>query len=166
MKKNGFTVVELLTTFVLITIVVSLLILMANTLSKIYSTTSVKTELYYKQSIISRKLNESFLNKSITQIDRCSNSTNCVILTYSDLSTKRIEIDDALIHIGDEAFDIVKHSIIGDVKIDVIYSPIDQNYKSDSIFNLRIPITYKNIDGDFGINLVYQFNRNSVRVSI
>lgn len=166
MKKNGFTVVELLTTFVLISIVISLLILMANTLSKIYTNTSIKTELYYKQSIISTKLNEAFLNKPITQINRCSNSTNCVILTYSDSTTKRIEIDDALIHIDSDAYDIVKYSVIGDVKIDVIYSPVNQRYKNDSIFNLRIPIVYKNIEGDFGINLVYQFNRSSVMVSV
>jgi len=47
MKKNGFTVVELLTTFVLITIVVSLLITISTSLSKIYSSASLKTELFY-----------------------------------------------------------------------------------------------------------------------
>ena len=166
MNKRGFTVIELLTTFLLVTIVVSLLIVISTSLSKIYVSTSTKTELFYKQSLLSKELNESFLKKPITKIDRCDNNYNCVILTYSDLTTKRIQIDETLIHIGDETYDIVQYSTIGTIKIDVIYSLIAHPYKADAIFNLRIPITYKNIEGDFGINLVYQFNREVVKVSV
>ena len=164
MNKKGFTVVELLTTFVLITIVVSLLIMISTSLSKMYTTSSTKTELIYKQSVISKKLNEAFLLKSIVRIDRCG--TNCVTLTYSDYTTTRIEIDDALIHIGKDTYDIVKHSTIGDVRIELIYSPVTHGYKYDTILNIKIPISYKNLDDDYGINLVYQFNRSKVQVSI
>lgn len=166
MNKKGFTVVELLTTFVLITIVVSLLIVISTTLSRVYTSTSIKTELFYKQSVISKELNDSFLTKPITMISKCTDSNNCIELSYSDLTTKKIRIDDNLIHIDNNGYDIVENSIIGDVKFDIIYSPIAHPYKPDAIFNLRIPITYKNIEGDFGINLVYQFNREVVQVSI
>ena len=164
MKKNGFTVVELLTTFVLITIVVSLLITISTSLSKIYSSASLKTELFYKQSVISNELNKSFIEKEIKRIDSCGDK--CIILTYSDDSTKEIKIDDKLIHIGDNTYDIVKYSTIGDVKIELIYSPVTHKYKNDTILNIKIPIFYKNIDGDFGINLVYQFNRTQLPVTL
>ena len=162
MKKNGFTVVELLTTFVLITIVVSLLITISTSLSKIYSSASLKTELFYKQSVISNELNKLFIEKEIKRIDGCGDK--CIILTYSDDLTKEIKIDDKLIHI--DVYDIVKYSTIGDVKIDIIYSPVSHKYKNDTILNIRIPITYKNLDGDFGINLVYQFNRTQVSATL
>lgn len=164
MNKKGFTVVELLTTFVLITIVVSLLVMISTSLSKMYTTSSTKTELIYKQSVISKKMNEAFLLKQIVRIDRCNDK--CITLTYSDYSTTRIEIDDTLIHIGKDTYDIVKHSNIGDVRIELVYSPITHGYKYDTILNIRIPISYKGLNENYGINLVYQFNRSKVQVSI
>ena len=35
-----------------------------------------------------------------------------------------------------------------------------------SKLNIKIPITYKNVKGDFGINLVYQFNRTAVQATL
>ena len=171
MNKKGFTVIEILTTFLLITIVASLLIVISNSLNKVYLSSSVKTELYYKQSIISKELNESFLKKPVSSIKACKNTsgdkiTNCIELTYSDFTTKIIKIEGDLIFIGDNTYELVKNSILGDIAMDIIYSPILHAYKPDAIFNLRIPITYKNIDGDFGINLVYQFNRLIVKAEL
>ena len=164
MKKNGFTVVELLTTFVLITIVVSLLITISTSLSKIYTTTSVKTELYYKQSVISNELNKLFLMHNISKITSCGE--RCLLINYSDSDDKKIEIDDKLIHINGTTYEIVDESSMGDVKIELIYSPIAHKYKPDTILNIQIPITYKNIPGDYGVNVVYQFNRSIIEVSI
>ena len=164
MKKNGFTVVEVLTTFVLITIVVSLLLTISTSLGKIYSSTSVKTELYYKQSVISNELNKVFLGHDVSTVTKCGDK--CLLVSYHDAESKKIEIDDSLVHINDTAYDIPKNSEIGEVKFDIIYSPITHKYKPDTILNIVIPITYRNIDGDFGVNIVYQFNRSSVTVSL
>lgn len=164
MNKKGFTVVELLTTFVLISIVVTLLINITNSLIKMYNSASIKTELYYKQSIISRDLNNAFLIKPISNINTCGE--NCVIITYTDSSNKKIQIEPTVITVGENKYDIADKSKIGDVKIELVYSPLPQNYKADTILNIRIPITYKDISGDYGINLVYQFNRDIVSVSV
>ena len=120
--------------------------------------------MYYKQSIISNELNKLFLTNAVSTISKCGE--NCLLITYIDTTSVRVEIDDKLIHINDNAYDIVKDSEIGEIKFDLIYSPIAHNYKSDSILNIKIPITYRNIDGDFGVNLVYQFNRSSVEVTL
>ncbi len=164
MNKKGFTVVELLTTFVLISIVATLLISLSISLSKMYENTSTKTQLYYKQSIISKDLNESFLLKSVSQITNCGDK--CLMVVYTDGSSKRIQIENTVITIGDNVYDIVKNSTIGNVNIDLIYSPLPQSYKADTILNIKIPITYKGGDSDFGINFVYQFNRQLVSVSL
>jgi len=164
MNNKGFTVVELLTTFVIIGVVATLLIQISINLSDLYNKTSVKTELYYKQSIISKNLNETFLNNSIISISTCG--TNCLDITYIDYSKKQIKIEDNLVYIGDETFEIVKNSKIGDVKMDIIYSPVTQQYKNDTILNIKIPIKYIGIDNDFGINLVYQYNRTKVSVTL
>lgn len=164
MNNKGFTVVELITTFVIIGVIATLLIQITINLSDLYNKTSVKTELYYKQSIISKNLNEAFLNNSIISINSCG--VNCLDITYSDYSKKQIKIEDNLIFIGDEAFELVKNSKIGDTKIDIIYSPVSLQYKNDTILNIKIPIKYNGIDNDFGINLVYQYNRTKVSVTL
>ena len=66
MNKKGFTIIELLTTFILITVVLSLMIVISTNLNKVYVSSSTKTQLYYKQSLISKELNESFLKKPVT----------------------------------------------------------------------------------------------------
>ena len=164
MKNKGFTVVEILTTFVLITIIAALLITISTSLSKIYNTTSVKTELYYTQSVLSNELNRAFLVNGIIRVNKCGD--RCLMLTHSNYDTTTIEIEDKLIHIGDKAYEITKNSVIGDVKFDLIYSPLEHNYKPDTILNVVIPITYKNIEGDYGVNLVFQFNRSLVQVTL
>ena len=164
MNKKGFTVIEVLTTFVLISIVVSLLISIVNSLVKIYNSSSIKTELYYKQSIISKDLNDSFLTKSISRINSCG--TNCITIVYFDSSTKKIQVEPSVITVGDNIYDIVNDSKIGDVKMELVYSPLPQNYKADTLLNIRIPISHIKVEGDYGINLVYQFNRGIVEVSV
>ena len=164
MRKNGFTVVEILTTFVLITIVVSLLLIISTSLGKVYTSTSIKTELYYKQSVISNELNKVFLSHNVSKVISCGD--NCIVVSYTDASDKQVSISDNLIHINDTSYDIAENSEMGDVKIELIYSPITHRYKPDTILNIRIPITYKNINGDFGVNIVYQFNRSSVEVTL
>ena len=164
MKRNGFTVVEILTTFVLITIVVSLLLIISTSLGKIYTSTSVKTELYYTQSVISNELNKVFLGHNVSSVTKCGDK--CLLVSYHDAESKKIEIDETLVHIDGMAYDIPQNSEMGEVKFDVIYSPITHKFKPDTILNIKIPITYRNIDGDFGVNIVYQFNRSSVTVSL
>ena len=167
MNKKGFTVIELLTTFVLVSIVVSLLVSITNSLIKIYNSSSIKTELYYKQSIISKDINNVFLSKSISRIDKCTGNTeNCIVITYIDSTTTKIQVEPSVITIGNNIYDIISDSKIGDVKFDLIYAVNEYVYKSDSILNIKIPITHKKVDGDYGINLVYQFNRSVVSVSI
>ncbi len=164
MNKKGFTVIELLTTFALVAIVAALLIQITTSLNSMYNNTSIKTELYYKQSIISKNINEAFLNKSILSINECGD--NCLDILYSDYSDCTIKIENNLIYIGDKTYEIVKNSKIGIVKMDILYSPIPLNYKNDTILNIRIPITYSGFENDYGINLVYQYNRSSVTVTL
>ena len=164
MKKNGFTVVELLTTFVLISIVTALLITLTSSLSKMYNNSSLKTELYYKQSVLSNELNNVFLHKPISSITSCG--TKCLTINYIDSTSKKIIVELSTIRIGNDNYEIVNGSSIGDVRFDLVYSPTSHSYKPDSILNIRIPIKYKNITDDFGVNVVYQFNRGLISVSV
>lgn len=164
MKKNGFTVVELISSLVLISLIATMLIKVMFSLSDMYNTTSVKTELFYRQSTISKEMNELFLNKPISSITSCGDK--CLTINYIDYTNKIIKIDDNLIYVGDKTFTLVENSVIGDIKFDIIYSTIALQYKPDTILNIKIPITYKGIDRDFGINLVYQYNRTNIEVSL
>lgn len=157
MNKKGFTVVELMTTFVLVSIVAFLLIRLTITLKEIYINGDMKTFLLTKQGTMTSKIYKDLEEKNLTAITSCTNNeevvNNCINFVYSS-GTKQLKIDknNKYITYDNYAIKLDKSGYFGNSSIDV--------YNSDNgnILNLKVPIYNKLINGDFGINIVYQLN--------
>lgn len=68
MKRNGFTVVELLVSFTLSLVVMIFLFQALISLKELYVETGIKTEMFNKQGLISKKINDDFKNSGISAI--------------------------------------------------------------------------------------------------
>lgn len=164
MNKKGFTLVELLTTFLLLSVILVLLIKMTSGLSNMYDNVNIETTLYYKQSIISKNINDTFIFKPIKNIEMCDK--NCIDITYIDQTNTRIRVENNLIYIGNDVIELFENSRFGDIQVDILYAPIILKYKNDSILNIKIPIFHKKFKKNYGINFVYQFNRSTLQISV
>jgi hypothetical protein len=159
MKNNkGFTIVELLSTFILSSIIIMLLFQLIINLKEIYQSSGIKTELLNKQYIITNKIYTDLNEKQAVKIDNCDSSLICVDFTYSDGSIKRFEADDInkTISYDDSVIALTNGSYFDDINITTSDLQTDEK-----IFNMNIPI-YNTLlkNENFGINIIYQYNQN------
>ena len=55
-------------------------------------------------------------------------------------------------------------SYFKDVKIDVVYAATVQIGVNNAMLNIVIPIYSEKIEGDYGVNIVYQFNSDTTNI--
>lgn len=153
MNKNGFTLIELITTFALSAVIVILLINIVLIIKNIYIKSSVRTELLINQSNLSHVLNTKINNHSVDSYDSCSNSHFCYIFNLIDGESIKLEIKNDSIMFGSYVYKLLDGSTVTDPNIDVEY------INNEGILNIRIPINYELYPKeDFGINLIYTFD--------
>ena len=100
MKKNGFTLVELIVTFTLVSTISFLLFQLIFGLKEIFVSTKFKTNLLTKQANLTRRINNDLLNYQIIKFDNCirsvTNANLCMEITFADetnqLIQKRLEV--------------------------------------------------------------------------
>ena len=154
MNKKGMTLVELIVTFTLAMVIVVFLVQIIVNLTKIYNNNALKTTILNKQSIISDQINKSLLNKNLVDLSKCGD--NCYNFIYSDSTKEKLEIKDNKITFASYTT-LIPNASIGNINLDIIYGPTLQENVNNAILNIRIPIK-SNIDYNFDINIVYQFN--------
>ncbi|HHW69064.1 MAG TPA: hypothetical protein GX747_01830 [Tenericutes bacterium] len=167
MNKKGFTLVELLSSIVFVSLIAFVLIEIVMSLKNLYDTSGLKTELLNKQGIISNKINSTLLTNSVVLVQRCGNE--CIDFTMSDNSVIKLEIDikNNIISFGDYKTELNQNSQFGQIRINNILSTFSHPTKFDGILNIKIPIKSNNFeDKDFGINIVYQYNSNYTTINI
>lgn len=155
MNKKGFTIVELMTTFVLVAIISTLLIRLVITLKEIYINGDMKTTLITKQSTMTDKIYKDLKNNGLIKIEACENTINCVNFVYTD-TTKKFQLDKTKKTLTYDNYTIKlgKEGYFGDVSIDKYNSDIGY------IINLNAPIYNKLVKGNYGINITYQLNND------
>lgn len=160
LKNNkGFTVVELVTSFALAMVVFVFLFEIVVTLKDLYINSGYKTELLYKQAMISNKINTTLTQKKIKIAMTCGD--DCLFFIFDDNTTSKLQIDkeNNIFTWGDYTTKLVANSYFGDININSITATNVGNGKNDSIINIKIPIYSANItDKDFGVNIVYQYD--------
>lgn len=151
MKQKGFTVVELMTTFVLISIISVLLIKLTITLKEVYINGDLKTTILTKQGTMTDKIMKDLNTNTLTSITSCGN--NCISFNYNNI-TKNLSIDKQknIIKYDNYAIKLNNGSLINDL----VFSKDDFDY--DSIIKITIPITNPLLKGDYGLNIVYQIS--------
>lgn len=157
-KKNGFTVVELIVSFALVMIVVYFLFQIILALKEMYVSNATKSVLLNKQAIINEKIYEDFRNKEIKIASNCGN--NCLVFIFSDntSSVLKVDTDNKTFHYGDYTTKLEEGSSFGSMSASIEKISTSDATKYDSILIVKIPITNLLLDGDYGVNAIYQYN--------
>lgn len=151
MNKKGFTVIEMMSTFILVTAAAILLVRLALTVKEIYTINDLKTVLYVKQANIMDKIYNDINNKTLSSMSSCG--TNCIQFTYSD-GAKQLVIDTNknTIRYDNYTYKLTDSNYINSI--------VDNSYSSSSgnIFNVNISIKDKLVAGEYGINIIFTTN--------
>lgn len=167
LNKNGFTLIELITTFTLASIIMVFLFSIVMVLKDTYISKHTKTELIIKQSLLSQKINDDFTSNNIVSLKTCGNK--CYDIELSTGQVKRLEISTAgdMIKYDDFTYKLNNSSYVGPLNVEIKYIDITDNKVNNSILILSIPIYNKKFPNEnFGIKVVYQFNSEIYNVSI
>lgn len=169
MKKRGFTLVELITSFALASVIMIFIFNIVVLLKNNYIGKSIRTNLTLKQSQLSQKLNEDFKGNNVVGIRTCDSEDKCYEFAFANNVTKRLTIssDGKTIKYGDFVYNLANSSYTGTINVEIKRNEVDNNTINDSILSINLSIydnKYKDVD--FGINLAYQFNSNINDLSI
>lgn len=161
--KRGFTVVELVVSFALVMVVAYFLFNLLYSLKNLAVDSGLKTELLQKQALMVRELENDLENKKLVLATNCGKY--CLDFLYDDSTSRRLELDteNNYFRYGKLAIKLLDGSSFGDIDVSneqVITT--GGGIKNDSMIHIKIPITNKLVEGDYGINIVYQYNSNEV----
>lgn len=151
MKKNsGFTLVEVVVSFGLTMIIILFLFQIIITLKQIYTNNFVKADLVLRQANISQMINKDLMINSLGSVTGMTTSgNNCYDISFEYGTTRRLcynKSNNTIIY-NDYEFELVDGSSIGNVAI---------NYNnSNSLLTIDIPISYPDMNDDFGIKIAY-----------
>lgn len=167
MKKNGFTLIEILVSFSLASVVMILLLNVILILKDLYMEDGMKTTLFINQSNFQKRLEEEITEKEVTEVNSCGE--HCLTFSFQDGSTKTLSYNKVA---GTLTFDTYQVKLVKGSKINVFEATtktitnIKNTSYNNSILSVKVSITHKLIDGEFGINLVYPYNSNVTVVSV
>ena len=163
MKKNGFTLVELITTFALTAVIIVLLINVVIIIKNVYSNTNIKTELYINQSNLSNVLNKKISTDNFKSYEDCVETEYllCKKINFVDDSSATLMVSEKSIQFGDYVYNLSEGTSVNNPEFIEEYLSQTNLTKNNTFIVIKIPIKnelYPNID--FGINLVYPYNSN------
>ena len=159
MNNKGMTVIELITSFVLASIVFIILFNVILSLKDVYVDNGLKTKLLIEQANLSRSLNKEInSSKTIISINKSVDEQSLnYTFTYSDGTSKTLIIND-----GEITFDGFTYEL----EDNITSKGIDNDYisvKPLSTFNLLIidiPVESSSVSGNYGVKVVYRFTDN------
>lgn len=172
-RKKGFTLVEIIVTFCLLSTISFLLFQLVISLKNLYTSNDYKTILLIEQGNMTRRINTDFFSMPLVSMEDCStgddkNLKKCYLFTLEDevIETKvnkKLEIyTDRIVYDGYQ-MNVDNGSTMGDVSTVVSYIE-DASVKYNCILTIDIPITNKLTEGDFGIHLSVQYNSITSKV--
>lgn len=164
MKKNGFTLVELITTFSLISVVVLVLVQLILNVKKTYENLGVKTELLQMQGTLVDKLYTSLLTKNVQIISDCGE--NCLEFYYQNGENEKLTVDvqNKIISFGKYTASILDAVQLYPLETSISYAQKELVNKEDALIEIHIPIKEPIHNQDFSIHVVFQYNQNTVSI--
>ena len=174
MNNRGITTIELITSFVLASVIFVILFNVVLMIKDVYSENGIKTELLINQANLSTSLNEK-INNDHTLLEPSFNyDSEKEIYTYifnvdgEDISlnicikenNQYISFNNYTYELSDKVY--IDTPIINDgIKIgdsDFVYTV---GVTDEAVFNtmlvIDIPIKSKKVDGNYGVKVVYQY---------
>lgn len=169
MNKKGFTVIELVVCFVLVSIIVVGMLTIALNYRKDAKISEIELELKSYKINLTEKIQEDVLEYGVDYVKYCSdNSQNCVEIGFNNSTTKTIEISsddpvnryikyDGEKFMIEEDLDDIDNPTLNDVSIILPLNVISLSTNStfnNTIYSIDIPISHTLVEGDYGIHLV------------
>lgn len=163
MKKNGFTVVELIVSFTLVSIISIILFQLIFSLKDLYVGGDIKTTLLNKQGIMTKKINDDLTERTLLGISGCG--VSCLNFAYSDGNSQLlVDVAASTITYDDYTMKLSEGSEFGELDFSN-YAISSTPNTSNSFFNLNIPIVSKFFDSDFGIHIVKLYDSSLLYVN-
>ncbi|MBP3920235.1 MAG: prepilin-type N-terminal cleavage/methylation domain-containing protein [Bacilli bacterium] len=171
MKNNkGFTIVELLASFVLSMIIVVIMFQLIINLKDLYQVSALKSELSSQQSILTNKIYSDLTNKKMTMINEHDekDSSDNIIKTYigfsfNDGSATELIIDKVNKYLTYDNYTIKLNDLsdFGNIEINTKETGAEIGY--NGLLSINIPINNRQFSQEnFGINIVYPYNRYEI----
>ena len=175
MSKKGFTLVEIIVTFSLISTISFLLFQLILSLKNLYTSSDYKTVLLIEQGNMTRRINTDFFTMPLISMNECSiedekGLNKCYTFKLEDTVLEQ-EVDRILKIYSDrivyDSFQMTLNegSTMGDVSAVVSYIE-DASVKYNSILTVDIPIKNKIAEGDFGIHFSIQYNSITGKIPV
>ena len=165
MNNKGLTIIELITSFMMASIIIVLLVNVILILKNLYSSTSVKTELYIRQANLSKALNEKINFENLNSYEMCDATDSCYIFYFVDGEEVKLEIKDNVLTFGSFTYKLMNGNSFLSSPISITkesVNVVDPN-ANNSFLIIKIPIKNKLYPiEDFGINLIYPYNSNKI----
>ena len=157
MKNNsGFTVVELIVSFSLALVIAVFLFQIIISLKNLYTNSILKTELINIQSLISRKMNESF-NKTVIEVNECGQF--CAEFVYADNSTEKLNIENGYIEFGNYKTKLPDKSYVKNLEVNIASAGTISKNTNNSILIVDLQLYNDNFaEENFGVKILFQFD--------
>lgn len=165
MKKNGFTLVELLVAISLTLGVFIVLFQIILVLKNTYQTSNTKIDILNKKSVIVEKMYSDLNDFKIQSVIQCGDY--CLDFTMVDSTVKRFSIDkeNLLISYGDYVIKLDSTYSIGNIYFSNDLTNYLSSELSNGLLKISIPI-YSSIIGEenIGINITLTYNTRQISV--
>lgn len=165
MNKKGFTLIELITTFALVSVLIIILMNIIVVIKNIYSKNNVRGELLIEQSNLSNLINKRFDRDFLDSYFLCNETEFCYIFNFVDGSSSKLVVDDNYIKFDTYVYKIKKDTTISKPTLEIINIDVSNSEVNNSFLVIKIPVNNKRYPNeDFGLNIVYQYN--SAKISL
>lgn len=158
-KKKGFTLIEIIVTFSLISVVVILLFEIIISLREVYIKGDFQTTLLSKQGIITQKINADLETLKLKKITSCG--AFCITFEYQtgDRYNLSLNLEKNHIQYHDYTWELKDGSTIGQVETSIYQDQLIHTTDiENAILKIDIPIHHKLLEKDYGIHMIYQYN--------
>lgn len=170
MNNKGFTLVETLVSFALVSVISIFLFQIVIIVKNIYLEKGVKTEMVLEQSNLSNSINRDITNndKSGNYIKKVLKSGDTITLTYSDGTTSALVVDSTAKTV---TYDGIVYKFLAGTNIGTMTMNFDYETTStpklvsNGVCYITIPITYKDEDNSYDIRIVYRFNSTKTTIT-
>lgn len=167
MNKKGFTLVEVLVSFTLISVISIFLFQLVFMLRNIYIDKSIKTELALSQANISNVINKELYNaienSNLKTIK--INSDNSITFFLKDNSAKNLSVDlnAKQVSYGNYTENYLSKINLSNLEYDFFS---DNTLQNDTLFYIKISALYPSLEEDYGFNVVLRFDSSNVNIVV
>jgi hypothetical protein len=165
MKNNkGFSTVELVTTFALTLVIVTILLNLVIVLKELYINNGVKNSILTKQAIISEKLSFDMRNFEVSSYS-CNATNNSCTINFGNGTIKILSVTNGnIINYGDESFKLQDGIKVGNVSITPFQANTTDVTNYDTFIKIKIELSSDLIGGSYDIQVIYQTNHSDITI--